>query len=368
MPVADKLIVDAFCERVPVSSIRVTQLSKQYGTFHALKNVSMDVKPGSLSAVLGPSGSGKTTMLSAVAGIILPSSGSIEIAGRDVTLAPAAKRNVGLVFQSYALFPHLSVFENVAFPLRVRGRPSEEVKSLVGKALERVRLGGMALRKPSQLSGGQQQRVAIARAIVFEPSVLLLDEPLAALDRKLREEVRMELRELQRELGITTLLVTHDQDEALSMADEVIIMAEGRIQQVDTPEEAYRRPSNEFVANFLGIANIFRGEIKGSEQPYIQLPEGDQIRLEVGMAGNASSNVFGMLRPEQLKIVSAETPGALPVDVSERIFLGESVRYLLKTRRGYVFTAQNSNFKRDIAIGDRVGLTWQPEDVWVLPT
>ena len=350
-----------------MSSIRIKKLSKQYGSFQALKDVTMEVKPGSLSAVLGPSGSGKTTMLSVLAGIILPTSGSIEIADRDVTLAPAAQRNVGLVFQSYALFPHLSVFENVAFPLRIRGRPSEEVRKLVGMALERVRMGAMASRKPSQLSGGQQQRVAIARAIVFEPSVLLLDEPLAALDRKLREEVRMELRQLQRDLGITTLLVTHDQDEALSMADEVVIMSDGRIQQIDTPEKAYQQPANEFVANFLGIANVFRGAVDGGEEPHIQLQEGDRIRIDGRSVTRSAASVFGMLRPEQLEIVRSDAAGALPVNVSERVFLGESVRYLMRTDKGYVFTVQNSNLKRDIAVGDRVGLTWQPEDVWVLP-
>ena len=347
-------------------SIQLTEVNKRYGSFDALKNISMQVRPGSLSSVLGPSGSGKTTMLSIVAGISPPTSGKIEIAGVDLTDAPAARRNVGLVFQSYALFPHLTVFENIAFPLRVRRRPDDVVKRLVAQALDRVRLGKFSRRKPSELSGGQQQRVAIARAIVFQPDVLLLDEPLAALDRKLREEVRIELRQLQRELGITTLLVTHDQDEALSMADEVIIMSEGRIQQVDAPEEAYHKPANEFVANFLGIANLFRGKVAEDSAPYIELSGGDRIVVDAGSLPSSRREVLGMLRPEQLTIVDADSAGALPVKVFERVFLGESTRYLMRTERGCTVTV-NSGVKRKVAIGDQVGLTWDPKGVWLLP-
>lgn len=350
-----------------MSSVRIRELSKRYGAFDALKYVSMEVKPGSLSAVLGPSGSGKTTMLSIVAGISAPTSGTIEIADIDVTRVPAANRNVGLVFQSYALFPHLTVFENVAFPLRVRGQPDREIRKSVGRALERVRLASFAGRKPAQLSGGQQQRVAIARAIVFEPNVLLLDEPLAALDRKLREEVRMELRHLQRELGITTLLVTHDQDEALSMADEVVILSEGRVQQVDTPERAYHQPANQFVANFLGNANVFHGEISSGDGSYIVLPGGDRIRICAHSGKAATREVFGMLRPERLEITTSKEGERLQARVSERIFLGETIQYLVETERGYVFTVQSSNPKHQISVGDTVGLTWSPEDVWILP-
>jgi ABC-type Fe3+/spermidine/putrescine transport system ATPase subunit len=308
-------------------------------------------------------------MLSLIAGIALPSSGAISIAGRDVTYTPAAQRNVGLVFQSYALFPHLSVYENVAFPLRIRHVPQAEVAREVEQALERVRLQDFKSRRPGQLSGGQQQRVAIARAIAFKPSVLLLDEPLAALDRKLREEVRLELRRLQRELGITTILVTHDQDEAMSMADEVAIMAEGRVQQVDTPQQAYRQPANNFVANFLGIANVFEGRLqKDSAGCRIQIDGGERIELAAEAAASADpSRLRGMLRPEQISIVGSDAPGALRARIDEVIFLGESVRYLLSTQGGLGLTVQAANTRTVSREGELVGLQWDPRDVWVLP-
>ena len=212
--------------------------------------------------VLGPSGSGKTTLLTLIAGLAGPSAGRIDIGGRDVTLLPAARRNVGLVFQSYALFPHMSVAANVAFPLSVRGLAAAEIERRVEDALRLVQLSGFERRKPSQLSGGQQQRVALARAFVFEPEILLLDEPLGALDRKLREQLQVELRQLQRSLGITTILVTHDQEEALSLSDRIVVLDQGRVQQIATPEDAYLRPANRFVADFLGTANLFEGVLQ----------------------------------------------------------------------------------------------------------
>jgi ABC-type Fe3+/spermidine/putrescine transport system ATPase subunit len=226
--------------------------------------VSLNVKSGEFATLLGPSGSGKTTALSLLSGIMQPTSGRMLIGGRDITDVPAAQRNIGLVFQSYALFPHMSVFENIAFPLRVRRLSQAEIRARVKQALALVRLEDLGGRRPHELSGGQQQRVALARAIVFKPDILLLDEPLAALDRKLREEVRTEIHQLQRRLGITTIMVTHDQDEALSMSDRVVVMNAGRVQQVDTPDNAYYRPNSRFVAGFLGLANFLDGEIDSS--------------------------------------------------------------------------------------------------------
>lgn len=351
-----------------LSSIRIENLNMFYGAYQALSDISMSVRSGTLTAVLGPSGSGKSTMLSILAGINFPSSGRILVDDRDVTFLPSAERNVGLVFQSYALFPHLSVYENVAFPLRVRRFPEAEIRPRVMEALEKVRITDFARRKPAQLSGGQQQRVAIARAIVFQPSVLLLDEPLAALDRKLREEVRLELRHLQRELGITTLLVTHDQDEAMSMADEVVIMSEGRIQQIAEPRQAYHEPANEFVAGFLGVANVFRGALRSaSEGVFIELPGGE--RISAHHAGNgigAAGSAVGILRPEQIAIVEPGTNGSVAATVRETVFLGEGVRVHLQSEGGFAFVVQTAQTKRDFPAGSRVGLAWNPEDLWLL--
>lgn len=352
-----------------MAAVSLQNVSKHYGEFRALDSVSISVKPGTLTAILGPSGSGKSTMLSLIAGISNPSKGSISIGGRDVTHAPAAQRNIGLVFQSYALFPHLSVYENVAFPLRIRHLPAGEIAAQVDEALTRVRLGELKSRKPNQLSGGQQQRVAIARAIAFKPSVLLLDEPLAALDRKLREQVRLELRQLQRELGITAILVTHDQDEAMSMADEIVILADGRIQQVDPPQTAYRRPANDFVANFLGTANLFDGTVAAEgDRSFIRLDTGDRIDIAPDAARRADGGkVRAMLRPEQITLTAADAPRAVRARIDELIFLGESVRYLATSEGGFTFTVQASNPRHSLREGEQVGLVWEPGDVWTLP-
>ncbi len=231
-------------------------MSKHYGTVAAADQVDLAVAQGEFVTILGPSGSGKTTLLSLIAGLNRPTAGRIFIGGRDVTDAPAQERNIGLVFQSYALFPHMTVLENVLFPLGVRRINGAAARSQALEALKLVRLDGLQDRRPSQLSGGQQQRVALARAIVFKPDILLLDEPLGALDRKLREELQVELKQLQRTLGVTTILVTHDQEEALSLSDRIMVLDKGRTQQVAAPAEAYLRPANRFVAEFLGIANF----------------------------------------------------------------------------------------------------------------
>ena len=254
-----------------MSTIDLIDVAKRYGPVTAVEDVQLHVDEGELVTVLGPSGSGKTTLLTMIAGLAGPSAGRIDIGGRDVTWLPAAKRNVGLVFQSYALFPHMSVHDNVAFPLSVRRLGRAEIDRRVAEALRLVRLAGFERRRPAQLSGGQQQRVALARAFVFEPEILLLDEPLGALDRKLREQLQVELRQLQRSLGITTILVTHDQEEALSLSDRIVVLDDGRVQQIGTPEDAYLKPRNRFVADFLGAANLFEGVLlrdgRGLEHP-----------------------------------------------------------------------------------------------------
>ncbi len=230
-----------------------------------MENASLDIAPGELVTFLGPSGSGKTTTLSMVAGFTTPTIGDIRVNGHSIVSTPVHKRNIGMVFQNYALFPHMSVSENVAFPLRMRNINKIDIRARVNRALEQVRLGKFADRKPKQLSGGQQQRVALARALVFEPEILLLDEPLGALDAKLREEMKVELKELHHRVGATILFVTHDQEESLTLSDRVAVFDHGKIMQVGTPEELYTKPANHFVANFIGEANFIGGDVERFE-------------------------------------------------------------------------------------------------------
>ncbi len=348
-----------------MSSIQLGGVSKRYGPVAALEDVSLDVAQGEFVTILGPSGSGKTTMLTVIAGLSQPTAGRILIGGRDVTALPAAKRNIGLVFQNYALFPHMTVFDNIAFPLSVRGVSAAETRRRVMKALARVRLEGFERRKPIQLSGGQQQRVALARAIVFSPDILLLDEPLGALDRKLREEVQIELRRLQRDLGITTVLVTHDQEEALSLSDRIVVLDFGRVQQIAAPQEAYRQPSNRFVANFLGTANVFEGEV-AAEGGALLLDTGTRIPCDTARC-RPGSRATAIIRPERLRVGRPdEAANGLPAQVGEVIYLGQSVRYHLETPAGplvAVAVDRHGGFHA----GDAVGLNWDPGDAWIIP-
>jgi len=270
----------------------IDRLSKRYGENSVVKDLSLDIPQGEFLVLLGPSGCGKTTTLRMVAGFIEPSAGSIALGGRDVTALPPWRRNTGLVFQSYALFPHLTVEENVAFGLEMRKMPAAEMRPRVEEALRLVRLDGFGTRLPRQLSGGQQQRVALARALAFRPDVLLLDEPLSNLDAKLRQEVRVEIRELQQKLGLTTVMVTHDQDEALSMADRLVVMAQGEVQQVGSQRDLYERPAGRFVASFVGRSNFLEG-VMGEEGAFTTAGG-----LRIVLAGAAAGKATLALRPE----------------------------------------------------------------------
>jgi putative spermidine/putrescine transport system ATP-binding protein len=351
-----------------MTTVEFVSVTKEFGPVRALTDVSLNVKSGEFATLLGPSGSGKTTALSLLSGIMQPTSGRMFIGSRDVTDVPAAQRNIGLVFQSYALFPHMSVFENIAFPLRVRRRPEVEIAGRVGEVLALVRLEDFGRRRPHELSGGQQQRVALARAIVFKPDILLLDEPLAALDRKLREEVRTEIHQLQRRLGITTIMVTHDQDEALSMSDRVVVMDAGRVQQIDTPDSAYYRPNSRFVAGFLGLANFLDGDIDASSGICaIRLDSGESIT--VGPSGDRSltGRVCGIIRPEDVKLVNGSGGGMVKGTVREATFLGETVRYAVQLDSGLEMTAHVTGSRQRHAEGKRVELAWDPARVWLIP-
>ena len=287
-------------------------VSKHYGIVRAVDNVDLQVPRGEFLTLLGPSGSGKTTMLMMIAGFISPTSGKILLDGTDITERPPEKRNFGMVFQGYALFPHLSVQDNVAFPLKVRRLGSEEIRERVKKSLDLVQLGHLGDRMPRQLSGGQQQRVALARALVFNPEILLLDEPLGALDRKLRQEVQIELKELHRRVRTTFIYVTHDQEEALSMSDRIAIVRDGRFVQIGSPDELYETPRTRFVAGFLGESNFLRGTVKGSESGEIRYEiGGEQYRQRAnGHVPGAGEPILVAMRPEKVRVAATRPSGS----------------------------------------------------------
>jgi putative spermidine/putrescine transport system ATP-binding protein len=288
------------------SSLAIEGLEKRYGAVAALDGVSLTVGAGEFLTLLGPSGSGKTTLLMAIAGFVAPSAGTIRLDDAPILHLPPERRNFGMVFQGYALFPHMSVAKNVAFPLEVRGRPRAEVEGAVRGALELVRLGHLAERLPRQLSGGQQQRVALARALVFQPHLLLLDEPLSALDRKLRLEVQLELKTLHREVGRTFIYVTHDQDEALSLSDRIAIMRDGRIVQAGAPRDLYDRPRTRYVADFLGRSNFVAGAVEGVAGGEAALRAGPwRIRQSVAPeAERPAGRATLALRPERVRVLA----------------------------------------------------------------
>src|SRR5215468_2401205 len=277
-----------------MADLALAHLSKRYGDFYAVRDVSLKIADGEFLVLLGPSGCGKTTTLRMIAGFIEPSAGHVALAGQDVTLLPPWKRNAGMVFQSYALFPHMTVAQNIAFGLEMRKLARAEIERRVEEALALVRLSGFGARLPRQLSGGQQQRVALARALAIRPDVLLLDEPLSNLDAKLRQEVRVEIRELQRQLGLTTVMVTHDQEEALTMADRLVVMNEGSVHQVGNQRDLYERPADRFVAGFVGRSTFLAGTV---EAPGLFQTDGKlRVRCPAGPTGKAVL----ALRPERV--------------------------------------------------------------------
>ena len=298
-----------------------------YGKFVAVRDFSLSIRKGSFVTLLGPSGCGKTTILRSIAGLVDISAGQIMIGGRRVDDVPIYKRNIGLVFQSYALFPHKSVFDNVAFGLKYRNVAKPEIRRKVGQALDMVRLPGSEKKLPSQLSGGQQQRIALARAIVFEPQVLLLDEPLSALDANMREEMRVEIKKIQKETGITAIFVTHDQEEALSMSDRIVVMNAGSAEQIGTPEEVYEQPATAFVADFLGKANMLPGTVSRSDGPTIvTLASGQTVNVLSPKALAQGSAVTVVVRPQKLSVGGASA-NRLPGRVVSASYLGGSAIY-----------------------------------------
>ena len=348
-----------------MASLSLSSLTKRYGENTVVKGVSLDVADGEFLVLLGPSGCGKTTTLRMIAGFIPPSEGEIRLGDRDVTNMPPWKRNAGLVFQSYALFPHLTVAQNVAFGLEMRKVPAGEIAPRVAEALELVRLGGLGERYPRQLSGGQQQRVALARALVIRPDVLLLDEPLSNLDAKLRLDVRVEIRALQQELGLTTIMVTHDQEEALTMADRLVVMSDGVVRQIGAQADLYERPADRFVADFVGRSTMLEGKVDTSGQ--FRTQGGLMLRCVAAPNGPATL----ALRPERLSLGAAAqgSDNAVEGVVTFVSYLGAMIDLHVRLNDQDHVVAQTPN-RRDGAlpvIGDRVAVGWNADAGLVFP-
>jgi spermidine/putrescine transport system ATP-binding protein len=342
--------------------VRLENVTKRFDDVVAVDDLSLTVDHGRFFALLGPSGCGKTTTLRMIGGFEEPTAGTIYLGASDVTGRPPYRRDVNTVFQSYALFPHLSIFENVAFGLRRRGVKGRDLTSQVGKILELVQLGGYEKRKPRQLSGGQAQRVALARALVNSPRVLLLDEPLGALDLKLRKEMQLFIKGLQSDLGITFIHVTHDQEEAMTMADSIAVMNAGRIEQLGAPTELYEHPETAFVAGFLGVSNLLRGEADG--KGVVRLGDGTVVRAPTA---EARGPVAVGIRPEKISI-GGNADNTLSGVVKERAYIGVSTQYIVQTTAGPV-TVYVQNADPDAGstkAGDRVTLGWSADATFVV--
>jgi spermidine/putrescine ABC transporter ATP-binding subunit len=348
--------------------VELRSLVKTFGTMRAVDGLSIEVRSGELLALLGPSGCGKTTTLRMIAGLERPDSGQVYLEGRDITGVPVFRRNIGVVFQSFALFPHMTVRDNVAFGLRMRRVAEREIEQRVGRALGMVRLTGLEKRYPRQLSGGQQQRVAVARAIVIEPSILLLDEPLSNLDAKLRQEMRIELRQLQQEIGITTIFVTHDQEEALTLSDRMVLMRAGRIEQVGSPVEVYERPASGFAAGFLGQANFFSGKVvaAGHDAIQVQTASGAVISALPLRSWPVGAAVKLVIKQERVRVSpypSGALANSLPAQVIYATYLGSAIQYICETKEGKVVASMGNDGAVPVhGPGAAVHLEWQVTD------
>ena len=358
-------------------AVRLVDVTKRFGDVVAVDRVSLAVEHGEFFSLLGPSGCGKTTTLRMIGGFEEPTAGIVELEGEDVTWLPPYRRNVNTVFQTYALFPHLTVFENVAFGLRRRGVPDPEVRRRVAEMLELVELTGLERRRPQQISGGQAQRVALARALINQPAVLLLDEPLGALDLKLRRQMQVELKRIQQEVGITFIYVTHDQEEAMTMSDRIAVMNRGRLEQVGDPETLYERPSSRFVAGFLGVSNLLAGTLEGTAGGYAicRLPDDTRLRVPSALTNGATTVEIGV-RPEKIRLLpvsspAPETANALLGVVRDASYLGVSTQYIVETRSGRRLTVYEQNVERTVhgslhRPGEEVRLTWSPDHTFVV--
>jgi spermidine/putrescine transport system ATP-binding protein len=348
-----------------VADVRLVEVTKRFDDVTAVDQLSLEIEHGSFFALLGPSGCGKTTTLRMIGGFEQPTEGQIYLGDTEVSGLPSYKRDVNTVFQSYALFPHLSVFENVAFGLRRQGVRGETLTGQVNEILRLVGLEGMGKRKPRQLSGGQQQRVAVARALVNKPKVLLLDEPLGALDLKLRKQMQLELKGIQHDIGVTFVHVTHDQEEAMTMADQIAVMNHGRIEQLGTPTELYETPSTAFVAGFLGVSNLIPGTVSGPES--VRLRSGPEVRVRPDALAGRTGEVAVGIRPEKIELGQGQ-PNSLEGTVVEQAYVGVSTQYIVETGCGRltVYRQNASPGLNGAAAGQKLTLSWSPESTFVV--
>lgn len=347
---------------MPDQHVKVEQLIKVYPGADApsVDNVNFSLRQGEMLALLGPSGCGKTTILRMIAGLIPPSSGAIRLNGRDISQIPVHKRNMGMVFQAYALFPHMTVADNIAFGLKMRGIAKAEREPRVRRALDLVKLGGYGERRITQLSGGQQQRCAIARSLVIEPDLLLLDEPLSNLDAKLRDEMREEIREIQARTGVTAIFVTHDQDEALSMADRMAVMSAGRVEQIGTPREVFDTPASEFVASFIGAGNFYKGIVI---EPRKASVEGLGI-VEFNAEAPIGSEVRLMVRPHRFRLADqVSAPNSFTGMVEHYVYRGQILTISVRSGESLLLADLHTHAGNLPATGDQVTLVVAPEDV-----
>jgi spermidine/putrescine transport system ATP-binding protein len=365
-------------ERLVSTAVELRDITKRFGEVVAVDCVRLQIRDGEFFSMLGPSGCGKTTTLRMIAGFEQPTEGQLLIAGQPVAGVPAFERNTNMVFQNYALFPHMTVAQNVAFGLEMKRVPRAEIKQRVNEALEMVRLPRMQDRRPSQLSGGQQQRVALARALVNRPGVLLLDEPLGALDLKLRKEMQLELKDLQDRVGITFVYVTHDQEEALTMSDRIAVMHKGKVLQIGTPTEIYERPNCRFVANFIGETNFLQGEVMGQEngQVTIRLGPDLHVRVPVGELRAVDSPVTVAIRPEKLRLLDRPFPQAencLPGVIREIVYIGTDTQFLVSLaddltirvrQQNHISTSDRQAYSGER--GDKVYVAWASESALLL--
>ena len=367
-------MMPAASHHAAATAMKLERVSKLYGDVRALDDVSFELRKGEFLTMLGPSGSGKTTSLRAIAGFIQPSEGRLLIDGRDMTGVPPQKRNIGMMFQDYALFPHMTVLENVGYPLETRGIKRTEREKRSMEMLETVGLAHCAGRYPRQMSGGQQQRVALARALVFKPDIVLLDEPMAALDKKLRGQMQIEIMHITKQVGATVVSVTHDQEEALVMSDRIAIFKDGQLAQIGTPQELYTRPNSEFVADFIGEANLLQGRARMDGETCLlegagwraALPKSDPRATHLAQG----QSVCLVLRPERISVMPADAAGPNSAEgvIADKIYLGVEYRLLVKLSDGSQVNLRSRDVARleTLQAGDRVALGWNPEDIVII--